>query len=277
MELVQRAAPGGELLQELALGQGWVRAVGGRRDGEAPLLVLAAVIPDVVLVSPLAQPDLLPASVRLDLLCHHPVITGLAEEVDLLLDVPRAREAGRRDDRAAQDGAVVSTTVEQELQALVQHLVLVDVDVHGAVVTHYSLRPCQVHMLPGHGTNALVTDLEESGVVGAVDEPARNIIIPGHHLEALVSDDVAVALQRAHVRALRVELQSPFTRLLHDVYDVASLVHATYLLPGLRRFQHFVYLQPAATVHVQVPVTRAMAAHVNDELCELAMKRGRLR
>ena len=52
---------------------------------------------------------------------------------------------------------------------------------HYCDMYHYSHRLCQVHVLPGHGTNALATDLEERGV-RAVDQPARNIIIPGHHL-----------------------------------------------------------------------------------------------
>ena len=87
LELVQTSAPGGELPQALAFGHG-CRAVGGLLDGEERLVLIAAVQPDRELVSLFAKADLLPASGRLDLPCHHPVTTGVAEEADLLGDVP---------------------------------------------------------------------------------------------------------------------------------------------------------------------------------------------
>ena len=89
---------------------------------------------------------------------------------------------------------------------------------HYCDMYHYSHRLCQVHVLPGHGTNAgVATDLEERGV-RAVDQPATNIIIP----------QVTTCEWPCSARTC-VPCSSPFTRPLHDLYDVASIVHTTYL------------------------------------------------
>ena len=220
LELVQTSAPGGEVPQEDAFGQD-CREVGGLADGEELLVLVAAVQPDRVLVSPFAKTDLLPASGRLDLCClHPPVITvAVVEEVDLLGDVPRALEAGRRDDRAAQDDAGVPfgdlsrtscRTGEQELHALPEDLVHVDVDEHRAVVMHYIYRRREVNVLAGHGTDALATDLQECLLVRSVDQPAWNARRSEvNTTERVVPDGQRVALHGSDTCSRVVELKSP--------------------------------------------------------------------
>ena len=265
------SAPGGELPQELAFGHG-CRAVGGLLDGEEPLVLIAAVQPDRVLVSPFAKTDLLPASGRLDLLCHHPVITGVVEEVDLLGDVPGGLEAGRRDDRAAQDDAAVPMpdrsscrTGEQELHAEPEDLVLVDIDEHRAVVMHYIYRRREVNVLAGHGTDALATDLQECLLVRSVDQPAWNARRSEvNTTERVVPDGQRVALHGSDTCSRVVELKSPFTRIFYDLNDSSSSWRAPEWFEGV----HVVYGQPAVGVSLKSPGSRAMSAHVHQELAE---------
>ena len=212
-------------------------------------------------MSPFAKTDLLPASGRLDLCCLHPPVISLAvvEEVDLLGDVPRALEAGRRDDRAAQDDAGVPfgdlsrtscRTGEQELHALPEDLVHVDVDEHRAVVMHYIYRRREVNVLAGHGTDALATDLQECLLVRSVDQPAWNARRSEvNTTERVVPDGQRVALHGSDTCSRVVELKSPFTRIFYDLNDSSSSWRAPEWFEGV----HVVYGQPAVGVSLKSP------------------------
>jgi hypothetical protein len=113
----------------------------------------------------------------------------------------------------------------EQLQPVVSHRGLVDVDVRSAMVMYWVEVLRHVRMLSPHGLQPFVLDRDPVRIAGAVDEEVGRAVvaIQRHTLEASVGDAHGVSLRRAREPAIPVQLELPTCKRAHRPSDVTKV------------------------------------------------------